>query len=64
MKQLFRLEIDENGEASAADFSNYANALDAWRQACKRKAVFSARIDRYDVETFVKQTTVTKFERK
>jgi hypothetical protein len=63
MKQLFRLELDENGEADATDFTEYAPAMAAYLKAKKRQSVFSARLDLYDEETHEKQTTVVRFER-
>jgi hypothetical protein len=63
VKQLFRLELDENGEADAMDFTEYAPAMDAFRKAKNRPSVFSARLDLYDEETHEKQTTVVTFER-
>ena len=63
MKQLFRLELDENGVSDAADFMEYAPAMAAFTKAKKRKSVFSARLDLYDYETHEKQTTVSRFER-
>jgi hypothetical protein len=63
MKQLFRLELDENGESDAMDFTEYARAIEAFQKAKKRKSVFSARVDLYDEETHEKQNTVATFER-
>jgi hypothetical protein len=63
MKQLFRLELDENGEADAMDFIVYTEAMEAFKKAKKRKSVFSARLDLYDMETHEKQSTVATFER-
>ena len=63
MKQLFRLELDENGESDANDFDQYAPAMEAFQKARKRKSVFSARLDLYDLDTHEKQTTVASFER-
>jgi hypothetical protein len=63
MKQLFRLELDENGEADARDYCEYAPAMEAFVKAKKRKSVFSARLDLYDEETHEKQSTLVRFER-
>jgi hypothetical protein len=63
MKQLFRLELDENGEADTLDYCEYAPAMAAFIKAKKRKSVFSARLDLYDEQTHEKQSTVAKFER-
>lgn len=64
MKQLFRLELDENGEADAADFTDRAEALRAFQTAIKRKSVFSARIDIYDEDTHERIGTDGHFERR
>lgn len=63
MKQLFRLELDENGQANTIDFTRHADAMIAFQAAKKRKGVYSARIDLYDAETYEKQTMVVQFER-
>jgi hypothetical protein len=63
MKHLFRLELDENGEATSTDFTRHADAMMAFQIAKKRKSVYSARLDLYDEETHEFQTMVARFER-
>jgi hypothetical protein len=46
--KIYRLELDENGEANAIDFTRLADAMGNFERAKKRREVFSARVDTYN----------------
>lgn len=62
MRQLFRLELAENGGSIAMDFTEYENAMEAFKTSKRRKSVLSVRL-LYNDGAYEKHIVIAKFVR-